>query len=96
MPGTVLKGSYRRVILSLIILIKYIFIFINEVINKKDIDVNEHRPLPSFTIRQKLKLLFCSQDSYLVLTLNSTTISKYITYICSAIISSQVYPHNLD
>ena len=66
MPGTVLKGSYRRVILSLIILIKYIFIFINEVINKKDIDVNEHRPLPSITIRQKLKLLFCSQDSYLV------------------------------
>jgi hypothetical protein len=34
--------------------------------NKKDIDVNEHRPLPSITIRQKLKLLFCSQDSYLV------------------------------
>ena len=66
MLGTVLKGSYRRVILSLIILIKYIFIFINEVINKKDIDVNEHRPLPSITIRQKLKLLFCSQDSYLV------------------------------
>jgi hypothetical protein len=65
MLGTVLKGSYRRVILSLIILIKYIFIFINEVINKKDIDVNEHRPLPSITIRQKLKLLFCSQDSYL-------------------------------